>query len=595
MGLILSSLLAIFLSTVVLYGAPAVPIPIEMSQPDGTKFMAYLRGDEWRNWVETTDGYMVIKDESTGFWHYATMQNGKVVISPYMVGYVNPESVNIPPGIKPAPVSVDLRARTLGVSPVSPPSLPATLNLLVIKVHFPSGTNAQTGSNTFTTEVFGTSGNTVKDYFSTVSGGKVTIQPVRENSGITDDGETDWLDLSSDYPDGHPQCKDLSTSPTDNLSCHINLARAAINKASGVVTQDYDSDGDGELSPHELAVLIIVAGYESASGCNETTDPAQANRVWGHKGWFPTNLPTLRGKNVRYYAMIGEIHCARGGGKATIGIIAHELSHLIFGLPDLYDTDSPKDSEGIGDLGVMGGGSWGFYGTQRPGETPVFPSAWTRAYLGFLTPTEKSSGTDVSVNDYAGSSANIIKVPTNSSKEYFLIANRVPTTSYDSGLQGLGITEGGIEIWHIDTSRLDNGCIQNNNCNSDQSRKLVDLEEADGSQDLDSAGGKVGNDDFFKNVTGGNAQFNANTNPDSKLYNGSDSGVSITVKTGPGATMTIDLTGGTPPPPGGGGGGAGDTGGNGCGGGGCSVGSVTGSLLMLLVPVGILIRRLRRI
>ena len=571
----LVSLLALLIAFSIPAGSsPAVPFPQEFIQPDGKKFTGYLRGDEWNNWYETSDGYLIVRDRQTGYWHYADLVNGRPVATPFKVGEVNPANLNLPKGIRPYRSQVGALSLS-SVRPTSPPSLPKTIKVLVIKIQFSN----VSGSNTynFQSDFFGTSGKTVRTYFSTVSSGKVTIQPAQENNGTADDGVVGWLTLSQN----HPQCQDLSDQT--NIDCHENLAKDAINAADPYVDFSlFDDNGDGNIDPHELAVIIIVAGYESAANC---TDP---NRVWAHQYGFPNNPPQLDGKNIRFYAMFGEKHCSGVPYKATIGVMVHELGHLIFGLPDLYDIDG--SSKGIGPLGVMGSGNWGYISGEKPGETPVFPSAWTRMYAGFLQATENSSGTDVNVYDYSGSSANIIKVPANSLTEYFLVTNRRPTAgTYDEGLKVFGVNTGGILIWHIDESLKNNNCLQRNDCNADENRKMVDLEEADGSQDLDT-GGSITDDDFFKNVTGGNAQFNASTNPNSKLYDGSDSGVSITINTAPGVTMTIDLTGGTPPPPS-----DGDSAGQGCDGGGCSVGSVTGSLLMLLVPVGLLIRRLRRI
>ena len=52
--------------------------------------------------------------------------------------------------------------------------------------------------------------------------------------------------------------------------------------------------------------------------------------------------------------------------------LAHELGHLLFGFPDLYDTD--YTSEGIGDWCLMAAGSW-----NGGGDTPA------EAVRGFLT------------------------------------------------------------------------------------------------------------------------------------------------------------------------------------------------------------------
>jgi len=53
------------------WGVQASPFPIETSQPDGTKIEFFRKGDEKCNWVETPDGYTLIKNEKTGYWEYA--------------------------------------------------------------------------------------------------------------------------------------------------------------------------------------------------------------------------------------------------------------------------------------------------------------------------------------------------------------------------------------------------------------------------------------------------------------------------------------------------------------------------------------------
>ena len=58
-----------------------------------------------------------------------------------------------------------------------------------------------------------------------------------------------------------------------------------------------------------------------------------------------------------------------------IGVCAHELGHLLFGFPDLYDTD--YTSEGVGNWCLMGGGSW-----NGGGDIPAHPSAWCKVEPG---------------------------------------------------------------------------------------------------------------------------------------------------------------------------------------------------------------------
>ncbi len=53
------------------YAGPANPEPTQIAQPDGTLFQAIMRGDEFQGWMETADGYTVVKNPATGFYEYA--------------------------------------------------------------------------------------------------------------------------------------------------------------------------------------------------------------------------------------------------------------------------------------------------------------------------------------------------------------------------------------------------------------------------------------------------------------------------------------------------------------------------------------------
>lgn len=65
------------------------------------------------------------------------------------------------------------------------------------------------------------------------------------------------------------------------------------------------------------------------------------------------------------------------------------------------------------------------------------------------------------------------KASTSVSTQYFLAENRQPV-GYDLGLQRwLGTNFGGVAIWHIDDSQ---------STNRNDSNRLVDLEEGDGTQ-----------------------------------------------------------------------------------------------------------------
>jgi M6 family metalloprotease-like protein len=281
----------------------------------------------------------------------------------------------------------------------------------------------------------------------------------------------------------------------------------------------FDTNGDTYVTPDELAIVIVVAGYE------ESFSKEFSPSIWGHQ-FYLNNPVNLDGVNLEYYAMFGEQH---GTHQATFGIVAHELGHLIFDLPDLYDTDDT--SSGIGGWGLMGGGSWGsqINNGEFAGKTPVNPSAYVKYKLGWAAGS--TSNGVVSVTGSGSSSANnsnsVYRVTTPNSSEYFLVENR-QFSGYDRGLSRfIGARFGGISIWHIDES-----VSANNNDNI----RLVDIEEAGNSQMVDSE-----DQGSAANLWVKGESFNSGSSPSSSLNLGGDSGVSIAILSNSAETMEVNF------------------------------------------------------
>ncbi len=191
-------------------------------------------------------------------------------------------------------------------------------------------------------------------------------------------------------------------------------------------------------------------------------------------------------------------------------------SHL--GLPDLFDTETGLSA--IGRFGLMDGQSiFAYLGTYPPE-----PSPWEKIRLGWAEPVtmEIQNADVVLVTNLAATMSDtvILKVPLNSS-EYYLIENRIrdaydngstitytigdvvitktfpnDTTGYRSfdvdSLSGVvidvdefdwAVPGNGIVIWHIDENVI-NEKIAENKVNTDKTRRGVDVEEADGVQDI---------------------------------------------------------------------------------------------------------------
>lgn len=261
----------------------------------------------------------------------------------------------------------------------------------------------------------------------------------------------------------------------------------------------YDNDGNGFVD----AFIVVHAGR----GGEVTGDPGD---IWSHK-WTLPSAYNADGARIYAYLTIPE--------DAKIGVCAHELGHLLFGFPDLYDIDGT--SEGVGDWCLMGGGSWG-----GGGDVPTHPSAWCKVDQGWATVSNVSGSTTLSIPDVKNS-FRVHRMWTAGlpGSEYFLIENR-QRTGYDVSLPGDGLL-----IWHVDENQPDN---------SDESQYMVGLVQADDLRGLESSANRGDAGDSYPGSTG-NTSFSPTSAPNSHSYAGVPTGISITGISASAPTMTATV------------------------------------------------------
>ena len=183
------------------------------------------------------------------------------------------------------------------------------------------------------------------------------------------------------------------------------------------------------------------------------------------------------------------------------------------GLPPLWDTNSGQS--GIGIFGLMDQGS-----NNGRGLIPSPPDAWSRKFAGWELPLILTPS--ITINLPSRSEDNLVQIPINET-EYFLIENRtnwyqgnmyIDSTRYliykkteryppfvevlfdsvaiekdENGVvtaipdYDLGLPASGLLIWHIDENKIFSG-LDNYLVNGDRANRGVDLEEADGAQDI---------------------------------------------------------------------------------------------------------------
>jgi M6 family metalloprotease-like protein len=333
---------------------------------------------------------------------------------------------------------------------------------------------------------FGQSGYSMRDYFLEVSAGSFWLEGTVVGWVTAAGGHADY---GADLPGGGDMAP-------------LALAEEAVLLADPLVDFSvFDNNSDGEVD----GLLIVHAGTGE-----ETGDP---DDIWSHSAWLDLAVDGVR---VRHYGMGPELQRDGLVHTTTIGVYCHELAHNL-GLPDLYDTTF--QSAGIGPFGLMGTGAWG----QRdvyPGDGPVHPCAWSLLFLGWASAEELLPGS------YLARPGQVYRTIQNCADgEAFLLENRLQA-DFDSGLPGSGIL-----IWHVD-DRVDG--------NDEPNQLQVDLEEADGMQDLElSPQAKGSAQDFF--FYGNQDEFGPATLPDSSSNDGQPTGILVSSIGSPGAEMPFSF------------------------------------------------------
>lgn len=517
---------AVFAASV---AVPANPQSFELVQPDGTTLQAHATGDEYQNNIITNDGYTILKS-NTGFWTYATQDaSGHFVAGDRRVGLDAP-----PPAALKFQPAHEGQAQSVNASLQNRYHATGTQPLVVLLIQFSNQPPIGTTPSDWQQTLFNTT-DSVAAYYKEVSQGRLHLEPAAETSGATNDGIVGWLSLP--YP--HPNTNTVGPQVRAIAQDAVTAADPYINYAS------FDTDGNGAVSSSELHIIIIFAGYEgSYSPANKC-----GNSIWGHRANLAdvTTLDNVVLLNTAYdsgYAAVGEWHCTSTnppGHQATIGPIIHELGHDL-GLPDLYDIDN--STYGAGTWSPMALGSWNTVPGRTPGRSPAHHDAFSRVYLGWISPTlVASSQTDLALQpaETSGQALQFIANPNNvdwefryqsGQGEYYLVENR-QRVGYDAGLPGCGLL-----IWHVDES-----APFSNAANAGEELRLLSLQQADGLDDLRQRANTGDGGDPFPG-TSGSSSFGRFTKPSSVLNTGAFSGITMThiLAANPACPASLNLT-----------------------------------------------------
>ena len=79
-----------------IFAVPALPDLMEITQPNGVKFKAYLRGDEYFSWWESEKGEALFRNLDSGYFEYAkiSMIDEKEELVPTGIMFVSGEEAS---------------------------------------------------------------------------------------------------------------------------------------------------------------------------------------------------------------------------------------------------------------------------------------------------------------------------------------------------------------------------------------------------------------------------------------------------------------------------------------------------------------------
>lgn len=489
-------------------------------QEAGPDVQLVVWGDEFYARRETTSGYTVVFDQELGLYCYAQLDQGRFRST--RVPITKP-----PPGVPPHlnewslvrrdRVAVRSRALLPPTAAADPDVeltfgpeggllrgrklLRGTVRGLTILVQFPDQTSSVTTSQVealLNQAGYTLDGNrgSVRDFWLTMSHGK--------------------LDYSNDVIGPVTLSRPMSSYfvPEDTPAPAAPLIGEALDLAlaGGVDLRDYDSRHEGVVD----ALSFMYAGLT-----------LYHMPFWPHNSVYDRTFPG--GIRTYFYTITS---MGRSRVDLSIGTFCHESGHQLCRFPDLYDYGKRdgdlETSSGLGRYCVMSSGNH-----LGEGRAPSALCAYLRDLAGW--PDQVVTLGPGTFEAAHGDYARVLKYETGLPNEYFMVENR---SQLGADTQ---LPDGGLAVYHCDT--LGSNELQEGTAAKHYQCALL---QADGHLDLEHGANVGDTGDLYPAQAG--VALSDSTNPNSRRWDRSGSGLVISGIGAPGAVIQFRL-GGQPVPP----------------------------------------------
>ncbi|HYI41665.1 MAG TPA: M6 family metalloprotease domain-containing protein [Allosphingosinicella sp.] len=505
---------------------PFIDEVFTFTQPDGSTLQVRGTGNQNAATFETLDGFTVVQDPVSHFYHYARPgPAGALVPAGIRPGAADPELLGLAAGLRPPSVPgtelpppameglpasgsrwrqrreeyrrrAELRAMAEDVGfTLAPPTRETVgtfvgLTLLIDFEDFPatiSRAQVEAYCNQPGYNGFGNNGS-VRDYFHDVS-----------------DGKLDYTNVVTPYYRAKHKRGYYTDPKVPYTKRTVELIREALDHLVGngfdatVLTSDQQD--------YIYAVNVFYAG---------TRDNNWSEGLWPHAYYIGGGGYQLAPGKIAHDYQITDMT-----DELTLGTFCHENGHLICDFPDLYDygEDGVK-SRGVGVFCLMCAGGKGA-GAKNPSQVGAYlkhAAGWTSDLA------DLPSGASITLA--AGN--NQFAMRRKNAKEYFIVENRA-ATGRDAVLPGSGLA-----VWHVDE-----GGDNEHQSGSPSKHYECALMQADGLRELERGIGQGDAGDLFR--AGHKDSFTPMTSPNSNWWDRSDSGLQL-LQIGPaGPSMRFDV------------------------------------------------------
>lgn len=435
---------------------PAYPLPINVTQPDGTTLTIRVYGDERFNYATTIDGYRL--KGVGGAYYYADEKNGtlmstgilahnaanrnadeRTALSRISKGFIYQVAANRMANLAANGLqfgaSVKAEEMTLAAPEETPFNNGEEFHSLVILVEFNDRSFTVPSPNAafhsmLNDEGYSSNGaiGSARDYYRDNSNNKFNPQFDVVGPFMLDRSVFDYT--------SNPYVLDEADFVVE--SCELA-------QQNGVDFSQY-TDENGMIRD----VFIFYAGYNAAEGASSCIWPARLSYIDGTPLWRSNS-----GASMTAAAYTSELKGTGGNVMAGIGTFCHEFGHIL-GWPDFYDTDYNENGSGfnLDVFSLMASGSY-----VKDGRVPPAITSYERYMVGWNELTPISEAGEYTLEPMYNDKAFVIN--TSNDGEFFVFEYRNGTINKWDGYLATGYSEGafqiagsgsGMLIYHVDRS-----------------------------------------------------------------------------------------------------------------------------------------------